>query len=90
MSCRLVALVREHMSAARKAGHPPALYGAKITGGGSGGTVCILGSATLDAELAVEAIVVKYQAELGAPVKVFRGSSVGAVAFGHVVVRVSV
>ena len=34
---RLVALVRLHMMAARAAGQEPLLYGAKITGGGSGG-----------------------------------------------------
>lgn len=34
---RLVALVRAEAAAARAAGAEPPLYGAKITGGGSGG-----------------------------------------------------
>lgn len=85
---RLVALVREHIGAARAAGTPPVLHGAKITGGGCGGTVCILGDASEAAEAAVAAIVERYAQERGGgAVKVFRGSSAGAMAFGHVVVR---
>uniref|UniRef100_A0A7S0WY27 GHMP kinase C-terminal domain-containing protein n=1 Tax=Chlamydomonas leiostraca TaxID=1034604 RepID=A0A7S0WY27_9CHLO len=87
---RMVALVREHMAAAARAGRPPALWGAKITGGGCGGTVCILGSASEEAEAAVAQLVADYCAATGQQgVHVFRGSSVGAVAFGHVVVRLS-
>ena len=41
------------------------LYGAKITGGGSGGTVCILGSA--DADPAVREVVRQYERRTGAP-----------------------
>ena len=40
---RLVQMVREEMAASRAAGRVPTVWGAKITGGGSGGTVCILG-----------------------------------------------
>lgn len=40
------------------------LYGAKITGGGSGGTVCILGSA--DADPAVREVVRQYERRTGA------------------------
>lgn len=87
---RLVALVREHIAMARAAGQEPHLYGAKITGGGCGGTVCILGSATQEAEAAVQAVVDAYAAEQQlSNIKVFRGSSVGAEAFGHMVVRAS-
>lgn len=35
---RLVALTRKEMAEARAEGRPSALYGAKITGGGSGGS----------------------------------------------------
>lgn len=65
---------------ARKAGPAQGIYGAKITGGGSGGTVAILGRA--DAEAAVQAIAVEYAATSGHKPFVFRGSSLGAAAFG--------
>ena len=42
-SSRLVQLVREEMRLAQSLGQAPPVWGAKITGGGSGGTVCILG-----------------------------------------------
>ena len=53
---RLVELVRE-------AGPSAGLFGAKITGGGSGGTVAVLGTA--DAEPAVREIARRYAAEAG-------------------------
>lgn len=56
------------------------IYGAKITGGGSGGTVAILGRR--DAEAAVQAIVEQYARSARYQPVVFRGSSVGAAAFG--------
>ncbi|MEZ4727720.1 MAG: galactokinase family protein [Caldilineaceae bacterium] len=65
---------------ARKAGASQGIYGAKITGGGSGGTVAILGRA--DAEAAVQAIAQEYAATSGHKSLVFRGSSLGAAAFG--------
>ena len=39
---RLVALVRAEAAAARASGAEPPLYGAKITGGGSGGARAVL------------------------------------------------
>ena len=65
----LVRLVRE---AAPTAG----LYGAKITGGGSGGTVAILGRS--DAGRAVATIASQYAEITGRETYVFRGSSPGA------------
>ena len=65
---------------ARKAGSAQGIYGAKITGGGSGGTVAILGRA--EAEGAVQAIAAEYAAASGHKPIVFRGSSLGAAAFG--------
>lgn len=50
---RLVELVREEMAAARAQGRAPPVYGAKITGGGSGGTVCILGKCSATTRHAV-------------------------------------
>ncbi|MEN3330308.1 MAG: hypothetical protein V7638_5115 [Acidobacteriota bacterium] len=57
------------------------LFGAKITGGGSGGTVAVLGDQTSRA--AVERLVASYARETGHQPYVFSGSSPGALAFGH-------
>ena len=57
--------------------HGP-LWGAKITGGGSGGTVCILSDATPQAEAAVTAVAREFEAITGHRPFVFRGSSPGA------------
>ena len=40
---RLVNLVREMQHRKTSEGGSPSLFGAKITGGGSGGTVCVIG-----------------------------------------------
>lgn len=96
---RLVALVLEHVASAQRAGRAPVLYGAKITGGGCGGTVCIAARATAAGEQAVRAVVEEYAKEVAvvagtddaaaAPrsIKVFSGSSVGAVGFGFIQAR---
>ncbi|MEY2929820.1 MAG: Galactokinase [Pseudomonadota bacterium] len=70
---RIVELVREQ-------GPERGLYGAKITGGGSGGTVVVLGRA--DAGPAVQAVVQRYAREVDRVPQVFSGSSPGAAAFG--------
>eukprot|EP00878_Enallax_costatus_P030896 GHUV01033703.1.p1 GENE.GHUV01033703.1~~GHUV01033703.1.p1 ORF type:complete len:600 (+),score=213.73 GHUV01033703.1:750-2549(+) len=80
---RLVNIVRKHMLAARGAGKAPALYGAKITGGGCGGTVCVLGLAGSAGQAAVDDVVKQYQQETGYTPFVFGGSSIGAARFGH-------
>ena len=69
----------------RQAGPKQGLYGAKITGGGSGGTVAIL--ARRDADHAVQALAERYAQQTGRPKRVFAGSSPGAAAFGHSVLR---
>ena len=66
---RLVAL-------ARAAGVARGIYGAKITGGGSGGTVAILGRQGEDE--VVREIAERYSAETGRPTYVFSGSSSGS------------
>jgi L-arabinokinase len=66
------------------AGPASGFYGAKITGGGSGGTVAILGRA--DAGPAVRRIAEQYAATSGRTGYVFRGSSPGA--YGTHVVEV--
>ncbi|MEZ4866291.1 MAG: galactokinase family protein [Caldilineaceae bacterium] len=65
---------------ARQTGAQQGIYGAKITGGGSGGTVAILGRH--DAEAAVERIAAEYATATGHQPIIFRGSSLGAAAFG--------
>jgi L-arabinokinase len=73
---RLVELVRD-------AGPARGFHGAKITGGGSGGTVAVLGRRGAD----IGAIASAYAAETGLPPRVFSGSSPGAAAFGHIRLR---
>ncbi|HEX8144619.1 MAG TPA: galactokinase family protein [Pyrinomonadaceae bacterium] len=71
---RLVELVRE-------AGPAQGLYGAKITGGGSGGTVAVLGRR--DARPAVSGIAQRYARETGQRSHIFAGSSPGSAEFGY-------
>jgi L-arabinokinase len=61
---------------ARAAGPAHGIYGAKITGGGSGGTVALLADAA--AGDAVRAIAHRYAEEIGRDTYVFEGSSPGA------------
>jgi L-arabinokinase len=67
----LVALVRE-------AGPQRGFFGAKITGGGSGGTVAVLGRRDSD----IGEIVAAFEARTGRAPHAFSGSSSGAAAFG--------
>jgi L-arabinokinase len=66
---------------ARAAGPRQGIYGAKITGGGSGGTVAIL--SRRDAAPVVERVTEKYASETGHQPHVFCGSSPGSAEFGH-------
>ena len=72
----LVDLVRQH-------GSSKGLYGAKVTGGGAGGTVAILGRA--DAREAFDRVVQCYAEMRHIKPHVFDGSSMGADKFGVVV-----
>jgi galactokinase len=72
---RLVGLTRE-------LGAANGLYGAKITGGGSGGTVVILGRRS--AAHLIEEIAGRYSKETAHHPHIFSGSSMGAAAFGHI------
>lgn len=69
------------MRLAREAGPDRGIYGAKITGGGSGGTVAVL--AQHNARPVIEEIADKYQRSTGHKPYLFSGSSVGAARFGH-------
>ena len=70
---RLVALVRE-------AGSATGLYGAKITGGGSGGVVAVLARA--GSRAIIEGIAQRYGCLTGRAAMVLGGSSDGAARFG--------
>jgi len=70
---RLVALVRAQ-------GPDAGLYGARITGGGSGGTVAVIGRR--EAAHAIAGIVDAYEQQTGYRPYVFAGSSPGVMAFG--------
>jgi galactokinase len=74
----LVRLVRE-------SGPTRGLFGAKITGGGSGGTVAVLGRA--DAEEVVREFAGEFEKATGHAPYIFSGSSPGSASFGHLVVR---
>jgi L-arabinokinase len=63
------------------AGPGQGIYGAKITGGGSGGTVAILGRR--DAGPVVASLAEKYARETGYQPYIFSGSSPGSAGFGH-------
>lgn len=69
----------------RAAGPRHGLYGAKITGGGSGGTVAVLARRGARAE--VERIAQRYHERTGRRALVVGGSSPGAMAFGLVEAR---
>jgi L-arabinokinase len=69
----------------RSAGVDRGLFGAKITGGGSGGTVAVLGNR--DAEETIADVAGSFAELTGHRPYIFRGSSPGSAAFGHVVVR---
>jgi galactokinase len=67
------------------AGVDQGLFGAKITGGGSGGTVAVLGSA--GAFDAVSRVAQSFAEFSGHQPYIFRGSSAGSASFGQVVLR---
>jgi L-arabinokinase len=64
-----------------------ALYGAKITGGGAGGTVAVLGSTSASAEKSFRRVVQNYAKLRSFEPYVFEGSSIGADQFGIQVIR---
>jgi galactokinase len=84
---KLVALVLEEKLAAEVEGKEPAVFGAKITGGGCGGTVCVLSTANEAGEAAVRRITARYEAETGHAPYIFEGTSQGAAQFGAVRVQ---
>ena len=70
---------------ARNEGIKNGIYGAKITGGGAGGTVAILGRK--DAHPALDRIVARFAEVYGRTPYIFEGSSQGADKFGVVILN---
>jgi L-arabinokinase len=69
------------VDAVRKRGPESGLYGAKITGGGTGGTVAIFGKiAALEEQ--VPLIATEYSRRIGEMPDIFEGTSPGAIEFG--------
>ena len=69
----------------RSVGVDGGLFGAKITGGGSGGTVAVLGDRNAGA--ALKEVANSYATLTGHQPHIFSGSSPGSAAFGHLVVQ---
>lgn len=69
----------------REAGPALGLFGAKITGGGSGGTVAVLGRR--EAVESIAAIAAEYERRTGYQPHIFAGSSPGSTTFGHLALR---
>ncbi len=69
------------VEAVRKRGPKCGLYGAKITGGGTGGTVAVFGkSASLEEH--IPQVALEYSRRVGSTPDIFEGSSPGALEFG--------
>jgi len=81
-NCRLsTAEVDFLVETVRQRGTKAGLYGAKITGGGTGGTVAVFGR--LDAlKKHIPEIAVEYQRRVGVMPDIFEGTSPGAIEFG--------
>jgi L-arabinokinase len=71
---------------ARNIGPSQGIFGAKISGGGCGGTVCILTTNDSRAEASIQRIRQEYQQETGIQTYLFRASSGGSRTFGTAIV----
>ncbi|KAL5223591.1 hypothetical protein ABZP36_010230 [Zizania latifolia] len=84
---RLVNLVQEMQHRKMSESESPSLFGAKITGGGSGGSVCIIGKNCLKSSEEIVEIQQRYSAATGYLPILFDGSSPGAGKFGYLKIR---
>jgi L-arabinokinase len=81
-NCRLsVPEVNFLVEAVRKRGAASGLYGAKITGGGTGGTVAVFGKIAALKEH-IPQIAVEFSRRVGVTPDIFEGTSPGAIEFG--------
>lgn len=72
----------EIVSQAMKAGHRNGVFGARITGGGNGGTVCILHSGT-EGKKSVRSIHEQMEKKMKRKLYLFTGSADGALQLNH-------
>ena len=79
--------VQQIVRASRKIGMRNGFYGAKITGGGGGGTVAVLCHG--DISNALIQVTSAYKLAWAIDAEVFTGSSPGAFEFGHVVIKIT-
>ncbi|GMH12368.1 hypothetical protein Nepgr_014209 [Nepenthes gracilis] len=86
---RIVELVQELQYHESSKSEDTTLYGAKITGGGSGGTVCIISGNSLRASQQILQVQQKYRVGTGYLPYLFEGSSPGAGKFGYLKIRLS-
>ncbi|KAL6873876.1 hypothetical protein ACP4OV_013958 [Aristida adscensionis] len=84
---RLVNLVQEMQHRKTSGGESPSLFGAKITGGGSGGSVCVIGKNCARSSEEILEIQQRYKAATGYLPIIFDGSSPGAGKFGYLTIR---
>ncbi|XP_031475091.1 L-arabinokinase-like isoform X1 [Nymphaea colorata] len=84
---RLVNLVQEIQHRKRATGENGTLFGAKITGGGSGGSVCVIGRNCVRSNEEILEIQQRYKAATGYLPYIFEGSSPGAGTFGYLRLR---
>ncbi|XP_038905289.1 L-arabinokinase-like [Benincasa hispida] len=84
---RLVQLVQDMQHSKLSKSEDGTLYGAKITGGGSGGTVCVMGRNSLGSSHQIIEIQQRYKGATGFLPYVFDGSSPGAGRFGYLKIR---
>ncbi|XP_010263341.1 PREDICTED: L-arabinokinase-like [Nelumbo nucifera] len=84
---RLVKLVQEMQHSKLSKSKTGTLFGAKITGGGSGGTVCVIGRNCLRSSEQILEIQQKYKDATGYLPFLFEGSSPGAGKFGYLKIR---
>lgn len=84
---RLVRLVQEMQHFKPSKSEDGTLYGAKITGGGSGGTVCVIGRNCLRSSQQILEIQHRYKGGTGYLPFIFEGSSPGSGKFGYLRIR---
>lgn len=84
---RLVQLVQEKQHSKLSKSKDGTLYGAKITGGGSGGTVCVIGRNSIRSSEQILEIQQRYKSATGYLPFLFEGSSPGAGKFGYLKIR---
>ena len=85
-ACGLGSTETDHLvKLVRAYGTDNGVYGAKITGGGSGGTVAVLGLRGADA--VIEEIAEQFANETGYRSHIFSGSSPGSAMFGSLILR---